>query len=398
MEEKKPTLFIEINDLNFIFVAAEYDKNQNIKIKEKFIAPNEGIAHNKIINIDSASKIIKKNVELIETKLNYIFKDLILIIDSFDTSCINISGFKKLNGSQILKDNISYILNSLKSVVTENEKKKTIIHIFNSKSILDGIQVDNLPIGLFGNFYTHELTFFLIEDNDLKNMNQIFNKVNLKINKVILKSFIEGTQLINQNKDETFFKIKINKSTSNVSFFEKSSFRYSENFSFGTDIIFKDVTKICSINHEMITHFLSSAYSENRKFNNTDFLEEKYFTNTVYRKIRKKLIVDIIDARIEEIINIVFSKNINIQSFKKNNIRIFVTIKDRLIKDKFKFFFKSHFLKELDTELDLIDDFKIDPMITNTAGISTYGWKKEAIPIIQPKSSIITRVFKSIFE
>ena len=398
MEEKKPTLFIEINDLNFIFVAAEYDKNQNIKIKEKFIAPNEGIDHNKIINIDSASKIIKKNVELIETKLNYIFKDLILIIDSFDTSCVNISGFKKLNGSQILKDNISYILNSLKSVVTENEKKKTIIHIFNSKSILDGIQVDNLPIGLFGNFYTHELTFFLIEDNDLKNMNQIFNKVNLKINKVILKSFIEGTQLINQNKDETFFKIKINKSTSNVSFFEKSSFRYSENFSFGTDIIFKDVTKICSINHEMITHFLSSAYSENRKFNNTDFLEEKYFTNTVYRKIRKQLIVDIIDARIEEIINIVFSKNINIQSFKKNNIRIFVTIKDRLIKDKFKFFFKSHFLKELDTELDLIDDFKIDPMITNTAGISTYGWKKEAIPIIQPKSSIITRVFKSIFE
>ena len=323
---------------------------------------------------------------------------MILIIDSFDTSCVNISGFKKLNGSQILKDNISYILNSLKSVVTENEKKKTIIHIFNSKSILDGIQVDNLPIGLFGNFYTHELTFFLIEDNDLKNMNQIFNKVNLKINKVILKSFIEGTQLINQNKDETFFKIKINKSTSNVSFFEKSSFRYSENFSFGTDIIFKDVTKICSINHEMITHFLSSAYSENRKFNNTDFLEEKYFTNTVYRKIRKQLIVDIIDARIEEIINIVFSKNINIQSFKKNNIRIFVTIKDRLIKDKFKFFFKSHFLKELDTELDLIDDFKIDPMITNTAGISTYGWKKEAIPIIQPKSSIITRVFKSIFE
>ena len=49
MEEKKPTLFIEINDLNFIFVAAEYDKNQNIKIKEKFIAPNEGIDHNKII-------------------------------------------------------------------------------------------------------------------------------------------------------------------------------------------------------------------------------------------------------------------------------------------------------------------------------------------------------------
>ena len=50
----------------------------------------------------------------------------------------NISGFKRLNGSQVLKENISYILNSLKLTITENEKQKTILHIFNSKSILDG--------------------------------------------------------------------------------------------------------------------------------------------------------------------------------------------------------------------------------------------------------------------
>ena len=99
---------------------------------------------------------------------------MILIIDNFDYSCVNISGFKKLNGSQVLKENISYILNSLKLAITENEKQKTILHIFNSKSVLDGTTIENLPIGLFGDFYNHELTFFLIRNNDLKNIKQIF--------------------------------------------------------------------------------------------------------------------------------------------------------------------------------------------------------------------------------
>ena len=40
------------------------------------------------------------------------------------------------------------------------KKQKKIIHIFNSKYILDKKNIENLPIGLFGNFYSQELSFF----------------------------------------------------------------------------------------------------------------------------------------------------------------------------------------------------------------------------------------------
>ena len=46
------------------------------------------------------------------------------------------SGFKKLNGNQILSDDISYILNNLKSKIEETEKNKKIIHLFNTKYLL----------------------------------------------------------------------------------------------------------------------------------------------------------------------------------------------------------------------------------------------------------------------
>ena len=81
------------------------------------------------------------------------------MFDNFDSSIINFSGFKKLNGSQLIKENIAYILNSLKLKVSESEKEK-ILHIFNSKNLLDKKNTDNIPIGLYGDFYSHELSFF----------------------------------------------------------------------------------------------------------------------------------------------------------------------------------------------------------------------------------------------
>ena len=162
MQVDTSNLFVEINYSKFIFIAGLYDENHNFEIKEKITINNEGFCDNKFTNIDLIEDIIRKNIESIEDKLNCVFKDVTVILDNSHYTCINISGFKKLNGSQVLKENISYILNSLKLAVTENEKEKTILHIFNSKSVLDNKRVENLPIGLFGNFYSHGLTFFLI--------------------------------------------------------------------------------------------------------------------------------------------------------------------------------------------------------------------------------------------
>ena len=68
----------------------------------------------------------------IEKKINFIFKEAVLVLTNSESSLINLCGFKKLNGSQLKKENVTYILNSLKSKVDETEKNKSIVHIFNT--------------------------------------------------------------------------------------------------------------------------------------------------------------------------------------------------------------------------------------------------------------------------
>ena len=399
MKIDSPTLFVEINHSNYIFTAGKFDENQNIEVIEKTIVPNNDIIKNKFIDIDHAQDAIKKNVQILEDKLNCIFKEVTVLLDCFDYSSINISGSKKLNGSQVLKENISYILNSLKLAVIENEKEKYILHIFNSKSMLDGTHVANLPIGLFGDFYNHELSFFLIKNNDLKNINQIYNKSNIYIKKILIKDFIEGAEIISQNKNsETFFKIKIYKDNSSIIFFENASFKYIEKFNFGTNIILQDISKVCSIDKKTIESILSDNIFKKNDFKDNEFLEEKYFIKGNYRKIRKKLIIEIVNARIEEIVNIVFKKNINIKSFKKKNDNtMYLTIDDKLIFDNFEKNYKFYFLKDLILKIFFINSLTIKTLIKRASRLSTFGWKTEAIPVVQTKNSLIARIFKSIF-
>ena len=151
--------FIGINDSNFTFAAIQKNE-ENFTLTYNNKVPIEGFKNNLIYDFDLVKKTIKDNIYNAEKELGVILKEVILIINNYDCSMINLTGFQKLNGSQLTKENITYILNSLKSKIEETESEKKVIHIFNSKFSLDTKNVENIPIGLFGNFYSHELSFF----------------------------------------------------------------------------------------------------------------------------------------------------------------------------------------------------------------------------------------------
>ena len=159
MQIESPFLIIEINKLNFIFIVGKKDDENNFHLIEEIKIPISGINENKITELNSIINLIKENIFFIENKIDFTFKETIIILNNFECSLLNFSGFKKLNGMQLTKENITYILNSLKSKVDEIEKEKKILHIFNSKYLLDKKNVENLPIGLFGDFYSQELSF-----------------------------------------------------------------------------------------------------------------------------------------------------------------------------------------------------------------------------------------------
>ena len=398
MKKISSELFLEINDTNFIFFAGENDQQGNFNITFKFETPLVGFENNRITDFEKVNEIIKEKIFLIEQKLNYTFKEIILIIENFDPTFLNITGFKKLNGSQILRENIIYIINILKSYVDKNESKTTILHIFNSKFFLDNKYIENLPIGLFGDFYSHELSFVLININDHKNLENILKKNNLKIKKILLKSFIKGAYLSNKNLNtETFFQIKIGKNKSKIIYFENNSLKFEQEFKFGSDIIIKDVSKITNLETTTVKNlFEKIEFSEIKS--SDELIEKDFFINNDFRKIRKKLIYDISLARIQEIIALMIFENVNIKYYSKFPKPVFLEIYNKSKLQSVSKIFKDVLLKKGLSKIEIIDYISSENMLHTANQLVHFGWKKEAIPVTHSKKSLIARFFDVIFE
>ena len=187
--------------------------------------------------------------------------------------------------------------------------RKKILHIFNSKYSLDKKEIDNLPIGLFGDFYSHELSFNLINKNDYKNLKNIFDRCNLKISKILL-SFVKGSLISEKNPQlDTFLYIRIDE---DISFLcRKRLFEIWAKFNFGTEIILRDISKIISLRLDVVKYNWKNSNLHEvlmwiiKKIiliiNNTEKLKKTYLQHC--------------RSRVNEISNLLYYKNINIEKF-----------------------------------------------------------------------------------
>ena len=396
MNNSSLTLLLEINNQSYIFFVCENGEYNNFKIVYKLELPLKGIYNNSITDLKEVYDIIKKNVYTIEQKFNYTFNEITLILENFNPTFINLSGYKKLNGSQILRENITYILNSLKSFIEENESKKKILHIFNSNFFIDNKKIDNLPIGLFGDFYSHELSFTLINLNDYKNLSNILDKINLKIKKILIKNFIKGVNISNNyKKSDTFFYIKLNENNTNVIYFENNSLKQEQRFEFGTNVVLKDISKITSLDIDEIKMILDKIELSDNILE-SELIEESFFEKNIYKKIKKKLIYEIAFARIKEMSEILLFKNINFVYYNKYSKNIFLEIDDKLQLKCLKEIYRKNFVTYKNYNIDFVN-FSKNSMLNTASKLVDFGWKNEAIPISESKKSKIARFFEAIF-
>ncbi len=389
-------LFIELRDNDLTLGVGEYDDELNFKVLEKEIFKNSGYNDGEILDIEACSDNLKKALENVEKKTNFIFKQANVITHFSDLESINVCGFKKLNGNQLLSEDVAFILNNLRKNIIENEKDKFILHLFNTKFELDHKLIKNLPIGLYGQFYSHQLTFFLTNRNNVKNIESLLNKCNLRLNRIIVKSFVEGIQTINKNQNETFNKIIIFKNKIHVLSFVESSFCYFKNYKFGSDLILKDISKVCLLNFETLNDIINHYNFNNLENLSNNFLDYKFFKNQSFRKISLEHIFNVALARIEEINNVVFNNN-NSLSIEIKKKPLFLQLKDGNLKN-----FENIIKKNLNyVSLDNIKsehNFETTDTLKASGDLVGKGWVTEALPLKLKKKSIISRIFSSIFD
>ena len=243
------------------------------------------------------------------------------------------------------------------------------------------------------------MTFFLVNKNIIKNIKLTFNNCGINIERIILKSFVEGINFLLKNQNnKNFTTITLEDKRINISLFKNKSYVSTQDFNFGIDLIIKDISKLCSLKIKEVEFFLKEINLESVLKNNKESNVDKlFFSRSPYRKIKHHLILDIITARLDEFIDICFEKNINLDFFRKDNHTIYLNI------EKLEYFENIHFAlqknKLVNSEFIFgrnIEDISLFSL-NGAAELIGKGWEKEAIPVIQTKKSLISNFFSNLF-
>jgi cell division protein FtsA len=399
MKLNEPYLIIDLDDQKIIFYVVTYDENKDYKAIKNITIDSAGVQNGRIVDVDLVSQLIKKIVNSIEDDLDHYFSKVSVVINPTNVKCINISGYKKLNGSQVSREDITYILNDIKTTVTSNEDKHSFVHLFNSSFSLDSDNLENLPIGLFGEFYNQNMTFFLVNKNILKNLKLVFNNCGLNTDRIILKHFAEGINYLSRNKDnKNFTIITLSDSKINISLFKNKSYILTQVFDFGINLIIKDLSKLCSLKINEVEFFLKQVNLMTALEHDIEScLDRKFFSISPYRKIKHQLILDIITARLDELIEICYEKNSDLNFFRKSNNAIYITIEQFEYFKNIKFSLDKNKLINTDFILGEHEEDLSSLSLNGAAELIGKGWEKEAIPVFQAKKSIISTFFSRLF-
>ena len=91
MVKYSSTLYLEINNINFIFSIEKKDEQNKTEILNDTVVPIEGIKDKRIIDLERVFQIFKENIYLIEKKLGVTFKEIVLIIENFNPTFLKCS-------------------------------------------------------------------------------------------------------------------------------------------------------------------------------------------------------------------------------------------------------------------------------------------------------------------
>jgi len=404
-----PLGIIELGNIKIKCIIAKTNNENAAEILSTSSINSEGIHNGVIINITKASNAIRLCISEAEKKAEISIKKINVIVEQPEFLCTKLSKDRKINGSKVQKEDIEFLLREAKKQVHLNDKKQSIIHIFNHNYIVDGKTFLEEPIDVYADYLSHEMTFITMPKNNIKNICQTFINCDIEVERFISCTFALAIELLNY---EDFFNgtilVDLGFEKTSLGLFKNLALINSFTLPIGIHHIVKDISQICSVNLEesnTITKEIDFSFdSNNQLFDKQDYLKKDYFTHSSFRKISKLLILKVIRTRIDEIFELV-KKQILLSGFNSNFSAKFFIVGGGSKLINMDIYCSNFFETEVEI---LINNKKIkskNKMMENFSSclgalkLIQHGWETEAIPEslnkLSQKKGFLARIFSN---
>ena len=148
------------------------------------------------IEFTELTKFLDKNIFKIEKLIGTFIKNIFLIVENKNNLIIKLCNKKKIENN-VKKESLNNTLIILKNLINENYKNQTIMHILLNNQLIYDDNVTSLIDNEDTNPQYLEVSFIILSNDLIINLNKVMQKFQIKISK-----FIDGKYVKNYFKDD----------------------------------------------------------------------------------------------------------------------------------------------------------------------------------------------------
>ena len=283
-----------------------------------------GLKKGKIINEDEISLSLAKTIKDAEDETNLKINSAYVTIPGKYVTIVQNSITKEVKDkySGISIRDVQNAIMQVKDI--EIPEGKTLIDIVPDKIVLGNGTVVADPVGSLSSSFTMSAQVILADKDYVRQLNSIFKKVGLEIDGIVPIALAERNLVLDSNElHDNIAIIDVGAENTDIGVFENSSFIYTNSIPLGGENITNDIAVVLNITEEEADKLKRQYGLALKSFidNDNDIILNTCKDNNKNKIIKSSELIEIIEARIEEMFSII-NKDLTNQGVKPriNNI------------------------------------------------------------------------------
>lgn len=195
---------------------------------------------------------------------------------------------------------------------------KVLIDIVTDQFVLDNGKIVEDPVGNLSANFTLRAQVMLAEKEYVKQLTSIFKKAGLEIDGMVPNTLAERNLILDKNElNDNIMLLDIGAGNTDIGVFEGNSFIYTNTIPLGGDNITNDIATVLNISDEEADKLKKQYGLALKSFidNDNDITLTTYKGDPKTQTIKSSALIEIIEARIEEIFSLV-NRDITNQGIK----------------------------------------------------------------------------------
>ena len=299
---------IDIGTSKVCTVVGEVNNFGQIEIISNTSYKCSGLKKCKIINEDEISLSIAKTIKDAEEETNLKINSSYVTIPGKYVTIVQNSITKEVKDkySGISVRDVQNAIMQVKDI--EIPDGKSLIDIVPDKITLDNGTVVTDPVGNLSSSFTISAQIILAEKDYVRQLHNIFKKANLEIDGIVPVTLAERNLILDSNElHDNIMLLDIGAGNIDIGVFEGSSFIYTNSIPLGGDNITNDIALVLNISEEEADKLKRQYGLALKSFidNDNDIILNTSKDENKNRIIKSSELIEIIEARIEEMFSII---------------------------------------------------------------------------------------------